>query len=77
MALNLSSTWESQNTETITTKVVLEVSDQDVSTGNNVVNFFGSSHILSVTNDKVYLATERFGCFDMCIIPIKKQLYKH
>lgn len=75
--LNISSSWESQNTQTITSRVLVEVSDQDVSTGDNVVNFFGKSHILSIQDDKVYLDTERFGCFDMCIIPVKGRLYRH
>ena len=73
-SINLTSTWVNQHTYNTMTKVSVQVSDKDISTGDNAVNFFGNSPILSVSDDKVYLDTERFGCFDMCIVPVKKKL---
>ncbi len=72
--INLTYSWENQNTDSYTSKVSIEVTDNDISLGNNSFNFFGSSPILKVNNNKVYLDTQRYGCFDMCIIPVNKNL---
>ena len=72
--LNISGAWESQNTTTTQEKVTISVTDKDREMGNNYFNFFGSSPIIQVYNNNVYLETTRYGCFDMCIIPVKRNL---
>ena len=73
--INLTKTWEDQYTDNKTSKVTIEVTDNDKFLGNNSFSFFGNSPILSVKDNKVYLDTERYGCFDMCIIPVDQKLY--
>lgn len=73
-SLDLTGGWESQNTSTTKETVTISVTDKDRELGNNFFNFFGSSPILEVSNNKVYLETTRYGCFDMCIIPVKRNL---
>lgn len=73
-SIGFDSSWEHQNTEQVTEKTILQTVDKDILTGNNRYSFFGASPISHVEGNKVYLNTYRYGCFDMCIIPVKKQL---
>ena len=73
-SINLSSDWEKQNTVQLTERVQIDVADNEILTGNRSYHFFSPSPIERIEGNKAYLTTELFGCFDMCIIPVKRSL---
>lgn len=73
-SVNITSDWENQYTNNTTSRVPVYVIDKDKGMEINNYSFFGSTPIVSVRNNKVYLKTQRFGCFDICIIPIKRNI---
>lgn len=73
-SLNITGGWESANTTVTKNQTTITISDKDREMGNNLFNFFGASPISEVRDGKVYLETTRYGCFDMCIIPVKRNL---
>ncbi|RNC64877.1 hypothetical protein [Proteiniphilum sp. X52] len=73
-SINITNSWEVQNTVSNTSKVNIDITNKDIDGGNNFVHYFGRSPISYVMSNKVYLETERFGLFDICIIPVNKNI---
>lgn len=66
---------EKQTTEQITNKVTIQTVDKEILLGNRQYDFLDASPITKIENDKVYLNTDRYGCFDMTILPVSERLY--
>ncbi|WP_456102817.1 hypothetical protein [Prevotella sp.] len=75
-SIKLSSDWEKQHTVQLTERVQIDVADNEILTGNRSYHFFSPSPIERIEGNKAYLTTELFGCFDMCIMPVKGSLIK-
>lgn len=73
-SIRLSAEWEKQHTIQQTDRIQMEVTDNEISTGNHSYYFFGPSAIERIEGSKAYLTTELFGCFDMCILPVNRSL---